>query len=323
MYSGNSARGLFLVKCLILVLFLGLLGCGIPKESSSPKEIPLRWIDSDLVGGLELLISTSFLSSFSSQYNDASGDDPIEQMMKEWNNSTTNYTFYKVPASSVSNLSGNLQDYIDDSNLGIYQSSTWFDSIGSLTLAVTQYAGVRSNIGTSLEFIRLFQSDIIINYRDYTFSVDVNNTEDFDLPSVIIHELGHFIGLGHQNDLSIPSVMHPSIGVSSIERTLYSNDISSIQQSYGVTSLLAEDAPLRFDISVHINDLLDQIDRRENKMFYGREVLLMDSDQFQEEKKDGDMVYGSFELRVDGSCWHYQNGSVVGHHSMSIGKLRQ
>jgi len=52
-----------------------------------------------------------------------------------------------------------------------------------------------------------------------------------DLPSVVLHEIGHLLGLAHTSDES--AVMYPSIGPGMEKRELQQDDIQGIQSLYG------------------------------------------------------------------------------------------
>lgn len=55
--------------------------------------------------------------------------------------------------------------------------------------------------------------------------------EEIDLPSVVLHEIGHLLGLAHTDDES--AVMYPTIGPGMTKRDLESDDIQGIQALYG------------------------------------------------------------------------------------------
>ncbi len=129
--------------------------------------------------------------------------------------------------------------------LGIYKSSNWNWGLSSRTLGVTQYIGYWKNVGTSAEHIQITHADIIINDRDFNFTIDMAQdradhpgTVYFDLASVVLHELGHFIGLDHY--YSSPSVMAPSLSSSTEIRDLYEVDKDQIMNLYGLRALSAD-----------------------------------------------------------------------------------
>jgi len=57
--------------------------------------------------------------------------------------------------------------------------------------------------------------------------------DETDLPSVVLHEIGHLLGLAHTSDPS--AVMYPSIGPGMEKRALQEDDIQGIQALYGST----------------------------------------------------------------------------------------
>ncbi len=62
-----------------------------------------------------------------------------------------------------------------------------------------------------------------------------NNGTGLDLESVILHEIGHVIGLGHDDSHGGLNVMASAIGSGVIHRTLHADDIAGIQTIYGAS----------------------------------------------------------------------------------------
>jgi hypothetical protein len=76
----------------------------------------------------------------------------------------------------------------------------------------------------------IFEADMVIN--DY-YNWDTSGAptgEEFDLQSVVLHEFGHFLHLGHDDNPD--AVMYPAIAPGVVARTLHTNDIAGIQHIY-------------------------------------------------------------------------------------------
>ncbi len=76
----------------------------------------------------------------------------------------------------------------------------------------------------------IFEADMVIN--DY-YNWDTSGApagDEFDLQSVVLHEFGHFLHLGHDDNPG--AVMYPSIAPGVVARTLHANDIAGIQYIY-------------------------------------------------------------------------------------------
>ena len=276
-------------------------GASVPFNS---ETTPVRWSTSSLIGGLDVRIGDSLKNSFVNADLDGSGHDPIEQMFKQWNAASSSLTYFKVPATTITNQDyGNLDSYKNDGVLGIYRSDTWIAGVSAQALAVTQYIGFRRNAGSSNEYVELTHADIIINYRDYNFSTNANSTIDYDLHSVVLHELGHFIGLGHVNSFSTNSVMQPYLGIMDSQRTITSYDISSGQSLYGVSALVAAS-----NLSVVTGQMTTASGPNPNL-----NPNLKKLPKSAREKSDGE-IHGLIELRADGECHHYENGTLTHRH---------
>jgi hypothetical protein len=193
--------------------------------SSNPisPDTPVRWGTSALSSGLDLKIHSDFSADVSE----------IEQQMTDWNNSTSSFTFFRVTANTASKTISNDLNSYNDSELGIYKKQApWFSNVSNQALAITQYFGIQRN-----GFIEIIHADIIVNEDNFNFSNDANDNANYHLPSVILHELGHFIGLPHESDFSIQSVMSPFLGSTDSFSGIFSRDVSAARSLYSVSSL--------------------------------------------------------------------------------------
>lgn len=201
----------------------------LPKVSSSPfssrPTVDVRWPSSSFP--LNLKISQEIINEYAS--NDYSTHGP-EIMSSRWNGALSGINVFTTPFAETTTFGYSSLNGFDDFELGIYKSDNWFNEVSSSALAVTQYFGVRRNTGTASEYIELIHADIILNFRDFLFSTTGESTK-YDLSSVILHEMGHLLGLGHYSGFQ-PSVMDPFIDRGEIKRALYSVDISAIENNY-------------------------------------------------------------------------------------------
>ncbi|HXH29446.1 MAG TPA: matrixin family metalloprotease [Bacteriovoracaceae bacterium] len=208
----------------------------------------------------------------------------IVDMSSAWKTSVSNKkTFFdhgtdRIPeiSNSVSNLD-NLRDQV----LGIYKTTTWPANLPGSALAVTQLFGRRYNIGASDEYVNIEHADILVNFDIYTF--DTNDTGNgFDLRTVLLHEMGHFIGLTHKglNSDTNASIMYPSVGPTTVKRVPTVVDAADISAKYniGVSSQRVEPRP----------------------------------------RTGGDEVRIILELHADGECVHRVNGTAFERHSLKL-----
>ena len=284
--------------CLIIVSLNSCLKEAATRKSSgasapfNSETTPVKWSSSALSGGLDVRIGDALANDFVAADLDSDGDDPIEQMLKQWN-SASSLTMFKVPANTTTNIDpGNLNSFKNDGVLGIYRSDSWFSNVSGQALAVTQYFGYRRNIGQSNEYVELYHADIIINYRDYNFSTNANSNSDYDLHSVVLHELGHLIGLSHVSSFSTSSVMQPYLSIFDSVRTISTYDKNSVQSLYGVSSLNAGNGFQVTTSAITTNPAPKKLPKSAR------------------EDENGE-VRGVIELRADGKCHHYENGKHV------------
>tara|TARA_R110002072_G_scaffold64203_4_gene159564 strand:- start:2419 stop:3249 length:831 start_codon:yes stop_codon:yes gene_type:complete len=252
---------------------------GTTDVTSSSREA--KWSTGVLSSGIDIKISSDFNPLFDVADNDGSGHNLFIQMMKQWNSSTNLYTFFQADGDTTTNKNyTNISSYYD-SEMGIYKSTNWFSNVSNQALAVTQFYGIRRNVGSATEYIELTHADIILNYRDYTFSMDSSSNSNYDLPSVLLHELGHFIGLSHQSDFLVSSVMQPYLSIFDVNRSITSADISSTRTNYNASLLTASNALSALNTGVRTSPV---------------------------DPKEGEIVRGIIELRDNGKCHHYENG---------------
>ncbi len=77
----------------------------------------------------------------------------------------------------------------------------------------------------------IHEADIRINARDFTYYIEKpNKTSDVHLTSLIVHELGHVLGLRHED--ANPSVMATYLSVQTVRKDLSQTDLSDIRCEY-------------------------------------------------------------------------------------------
>ena len=231
----------------------------IPMEFS--EDVKKHWSISSKLP-LSLKISTDFSDEERSN---------IQSMIDSWEGSTATDLFNPTLESTPPFSPPQINSY-HDSILGIYKSTQWFADISSQALAVTQFFAYVSTDQNGETYYEIIHADIIVNYRNHDFSLNPEYFNfEYDLPSVILHELGHLLGLGHVYDYSIDSVMHPTLDYAHTKRTLYSKDNLDINTLYQQTLLM-----MAGNRAIN-NDLIN-------------------------ESREKEMIRGVIELRAKGKC---------------------
>ena len=276
-------------KTLILALtFIFLQGC---KSSTTTVTSPMgstastscvigKWPDSRLP--LTLKMSSEFTGDYNASHL-VGGLNPLEQMAKAWNDPVTaSKTLVTVPFAATSTSGYSSTSSFRDSEIGIYKSHTWFSGVSSSALAITQFFGVITSNGGLGQYIELSHADIIMNYRDYgsRFTMTNNPAFEFDVPTVVLHEMGHLLGLCHETKKT--SIMAPYYLTTQRSLKAYDSDIiKDIYVDNAITSLMLENS--------NANALSSPV---------------------------GTEVKGIIELRENGECKHYLNG--VEHYSHKV-----
>ena len=156
---------------------------------------------------------------------------PIVAAVKSWNDAAEREI---ITYGGISPLkrSGGQYSSLDDNQTVVYSENNWGSVDGdSSTMAKTIWA----NNGANKKVI--VASDIIMNTRDYEFVdagvvFDSKEKQYVDAEMVLLHEIGHLLGLGHNNDED--SIMYPSapVGLGYYQRSLSQDDRDSIQSIY-------------------------------------------------------------------------------------------
>lgn len=110
--------------------------------------------------------------------------------------------------------------------------STGFPSKDNHNFIYKEPVADASNLGTNYYWSTLgvlIESDININYNKQW--VNGSQSGRYDVQSVMLHELGHTVGLGHSSTTS--AVMYASLRSGVVKRTLTSDDISGVRACVG------------------------------------------------------------------------------------------
>jgi hypothetical protein len=172
---------------------------------------------------------------------------------------------------------------------GIYKITHWPLSLPGSALAVTQIWGTRHNAGRSNEHVIISHADILLNEHIYNFRTDdtfVSTT--FDLRTVLLHEMGHYLGLGHKE---VNSVMLSSIGHTT--------------KNLAPTNVDKADMASKYSISLSGGS--------GHAVTSGRNVI------YTPDPGDvGKNIRILIELMADGECVHKEDGAVVARHPSNI-----
>ena len=273
-------------KFTFLLIFTAIVACKpadeeqfLRKETSAYTSglPPAKWANNS-VFPINLQISTDFASEEASVIGNAS---------TSWSESVDDSIQFFETSSSTTPLDQNLSSY-KDSTYGVYKLTTWPTELPAMALAVTQIYGIHKDIGGNNERIEISHADILVNYEYFTFSTD--DSWGYDLESVILHEMGHFLGLYHEENPSIDSVMYPTISRYNINRTPHEIDEENLNSKY-----------IR-----NINSALNRLAVNTSDLEYSEEVVL----QFEllaNGKEQIKIKYGDRHEILNSKCNHHHN----------------
>ncbi|WP_408096440.1 matrixin family metalloprotease [Peredibacter sp. HCB2-198] len=164
--------------------------------------------------------------------------DNIADMAVQWDAAVENKkSFFAIQSSLTPELSEQVSGSrgFQDGIFGVYKVVKWPTDLPG-ALAVTQMFGTVYNSGDSDEYYSVQHADILVNYR-YTF-YSGDSGYGYDLKTVLLHEMGHFIGLNHQNvnySQRYSTVMYPSVSSSDKKREPMPLDQVTLASHYNIT----------------------------------------------------------------------------------------
>lgn len=152
----------------------------------------------------------------------------IERAGRSWNEALGETVFVFAYNHSPNTQWTDSKKSLFDNYFGLFMQVDWsFTDIGPSVLA---YTGTLAVDGT------IQSADLIFNFDNFHFDdYDKNpsSTNYVDFESVLVHELGHFLGLSHINmSEDSSSVMLPSLRKAESRRGLSQGDIVRIRQLY-------------------------------------------------------------------------------------------
>lgn len=205
-----------------------------PSAHSAGTMAPSRWSASAFP--LRLEISSDFASD---------EGQAIRDMASAWSQSVEDKTQF-IDAAYTTNEKGtlNLANY-EDSVIGVYKLTTWPEELPKTALAITQVIGSRKNAGTSNEYIRIEHADIFVNYEIFNFTTD--GSWGYDLQTILLHEIGHMLGLYHDHTSLDESVMYPSITRYVENRFPKDKDVQNIAGKYGLDRSASSRLAVNYD----------------------------------------------------------------------------
>lgn len=284
-----------------LLTLLFLIACtptpevtdGAASGKAINEEAPYIWVNKNFPKTIR--ISSSF---------DATETNIMTEMGTAWKTAVTDQvTFFTNGAVGNNNYNLNNTDNV----FGVYKATTWPADVSDDALAITQLFGRRYNLGEVNEYVGIVEADILVNYQPgiNAFDFDVLDNgidEGFDLRTIILHEMGHFLGLQH-----IPSYSNrpdADLGLT------YSNYKLSSVMFPSISSLEEKRIPQTKDINALVNKY---------NIGGGGGAMVASNSNYQPNNDDpGKNIKIVIELKKSGECIHKEDGVVVRRHPASF-----
>ncbi len=225
----------------------------------------------------------------STAFTDPGETAKITEMATAWDSAMNNQVqFFNFIIGTESEKTNSISgpNQLRDNVFGIYKAANWPYPEYPDALAITQIFAIRYNSGSSNEYVAIQEADIIMN--DENFDFDTGGF-DYDFRTVLLHEMGHFLGLQHKpRDYNRNNtVMYPSI---------YSYETKRIPQTID-----------KQDLSEKYNIVLP--------LTAGGSAITSDPVSYTKKPGDaGEVVKVILELRANGDCIHRMDGVETERH---------
>ena len=195
----------------------------LPVVVVAPFELG-RWSDTDIgSNGIELEVAPEFANVTS--LDNSNYLTHIGELFQRWNNAMitatsngSNKRYINIgnnvnsPVALSVNQNKDLNstnDYANDGEIGVYVKGTfdlninegeWFNNLDSRILALVSYQAIARSSSDCYNYNEIVHADLIFNASDHAFAafdkaVPQNPSNYFDFDAVMIHELGHFLGI--------------------------------------------------------------------------------------------------------------------------------
>jgi hypothetical protein len=210
---------------LIIFLLFFLSGCGKPINDSerifNRTDVDMhsmRWDFNSFP--LRMKISNNL---------DLRSQTVVQTGLDEWERAA-NIDFF-TDLVSVPNLNfSKLSDYYyrDKYTNGIYLAEGPVEDLQAPNLAVTQIIFYTNTDDPGKPYYQILHTDIVLNGHEYEFTSSPFDNGAYYLLTLILHEVGHVLGLEHESE----GIMYPSMSTLDKQETLTTFDENLIREKY-------------------------------------------------------------------------------------------
>ncbi len=268
---------------ILLIFIFAIAGCNtktaVVKSGSVNAQAPFLW---ESAFPKQIYVSDAF--------SDPDEVTKIDETLGAWETALNGKNFFEHAGPDTKDIDAiaGATNSLRDNKFSIYKAEVWPYPDYPYALAITQIFAIRHNSGDSDEFVAIQEADILLNYDNFLFDAGVGYY-DYDFKTVLLHELGHFLGLQHKPDTynRNHTVMYPSI---------YSDESKQIPLTVDKQDLAA-----KYNITLPLTA--------------GGSSIVAPAKTYKKDAGDaGEPVKIILELRANGECLHHVDGVLSTRH---------
>jgi hypothetical protein len=164
-----------------------MTNCGMSAHGCQTKGKPIQWKD----GSVDLLVDKA--GSMLRGISGADTQQAVESALSTWMSADCPGGGHPSFTGNTELKSGLKADYSDsgpNENVVVYEDGTWSYEPGAVAKTLLVF---------DLDSGDMQDADVVFNSAEFPLAIDPTSKTDIDVSAVLMHEIGHVLGLAHSD----------------------------------------------------------------------------------------------------------------------------